>query len=77
MTLDEIDEDLDAAYAARMRILESQETVVGDSGLARRNRRADLEQVNRLIDDLEAHRAAVVAAANGSRRVRHIMNTRH
>ena len=36
---------LDAYLAAETRILQSQEYTVGQGGTARRNRRADLEQV--------------------------------
>lgn len=68
-TLAELQEDLAAARAARLRILESQEYSVGDGVINRRNRRADLEQVNKLIKDLEAQIATAQPASSGYRRV--------
>lgn len=72
MTLAELQEDLAAARASRLRILQSQEYVVGNGGMARRNRRAELEQVNALINDLQTQIAAAEAAQNGRRRVLYI-----
>lgn len=72
MTLTELQEDLAAARAARLRILRAQEYVIGNGGMARRNRLAELEQVTALINDLQAQIAAAEAAAAGRRRVLYV-----
>ncbi len=45
---------LQAYLAAEVRILESQEYVIGNGGTARRNRRADLESVQAGIKEVRA-----------------------
>ena len=45
MTREELQDRLDAYLAAELRILQSQDYQVGDGATARRNRRADLEQL--------------------------------
>lgn len=54
---------------AEARILQSQEYTIGNGGTARRNRRADLEQVRAGIADCEAQIAQLEAAAARTRRV--------
>lgn len=61
----------DAYIAAELKILESQEYQIGSAGHARRNRRADLEQVRKQIDILNAQIAPLQAAVAGVRRVRY------
>jgi hypothetical protein len=70
-TLAELETDLAAARAARLRILDSQDYTVGDGVVQRRNRRAELSQVNDLIKDLTAQIAAQqpAATANSGRRI--------
>lgn len=75
-TLAELQQDLDAARAARLRILTAQEYSIGDGTINRRTRRADLEQVNALIKDLESQIAAQGGGAAGPRRVFHVRNCR-
>lgn len=54
-----------ASYlAAETRILESQEYVIGNGGAARRNRRAELEQVRLGIKECESEITRLEAAAN-------------
>ena len=51
--------------AAEARILESQEYTVGQGGTARRNRRAELEQVQAGIKTAQAEIASLQAAQAG------------
>lgn len=53
-TLAELQTRRNAYAAAELSILRSQEYQVGQGGSARRNRRADLEQVRAAIADLDA-----------------------
>ena len=53
--------------AAEARILESQEYTVGQGGTARRNRRAELEQVQAGIKTTQAEIASLQAAQAGRR----------
>lgn len=53
--------------AAEARILESQEYTVGQGGSARRNRRAELEQVQAGIKTAQAEIASLQAAQAGRR----------
>ena len=63
-----------AAYAAaELKILKSQEYQVGQGGGARRNQRADLEQVQNLIRELDAAIAAEQALTSGARRAYRIV----
>lgn len=52
--LDQARTRLQVYLAAEVRILESQEYVIGNGGTARRNRRADLERVQAGITELRA-----------------------
>ncbi len=55
-----------AAYLrSEVRILESQEYVIGNGGTARRNRRADLEQVQNGIREVRAEIALLESNALG------------
>lgn len=54
---------------AEQRILQSQEYMIGNGGTARRNRRADLEQVRAGIADCERQIANLEAANARTRRV--------
>ena len=58
---------LDNYLAAEARILQSQEYTVGQGGTARRNRRADLEQVQAGIKATQAEIATLQAAQSGAR----------
>lgn len=69
MTLAQLQARLDSYLAAEARILESQEYTVGQGSTARRNRRADLEQVRAAISDLRADITKLESAARGGRRV--------
>lgn len=57
---------------AEAKILESQEYSVGQGGTARRNRRADLEQVQAGIKAAQAEVAALQAAQAGPRRITYL-----
>lgn len=72
MTLAELQARLASYLAAEQRILQSQEYVVGNGGMARRNRRAELEPVQTAIRELQGQIAAAEAAQNGRRRVLYI-----
>lgn len=63
-----------AAYlASEKRILESQEYSVGQGGTARRNRRADLEQVQSGIREVRAEIDRLQTTAQpGGRRVKYL-----
>lgn len=54
---------------AEARILQSQEYMIGNGGTARRNRRADLEQVRAGIADCERQITQLEAATARTRRV--------
>ncbi|MNV69142.1 hypothetical protein D3C71_1620370 [compost metagenome] len=54
---------------AEARILESQEYTVGQGGTARRNRRADLEQVQAGIKTTQAEIATLQVTQTGGRRL--------
>jgi hypothetical protein len=57
-----------AAYLeAELRILGSQEYTVGDGSTARRNRRADLEQVRAAIKEIDAEISRLQSASGGRR----------
>ena len=60
---------LDNYLAAEARILQSQEYTVGQGGTARRNRRAELEQVQAGIKATQAEIATLQAAQSGARRI--------
>jgi hypothetical protein len=58
-----------AAYAAaELKILQSQEYQVGQGGNSRRNVRAELEQVQNLIRELDRDIDALQARTTGGRR---------
>lgn len=57
---------------AEARILESQEYSVGQGGTARRNRRADLEQVQAGIKTTQAEIATLQSSQSGARRVTYL-----
>ena len=63
---------LDNYLAAEARILQSQEYAVGQGGTARRNRRADLEQVQAGIKATQAEIATLQAAQSGARRITYL-----
>ena len=63
---------LDNYLAAEARILQSQEYTVGQGGTARRNRRAELEQVQAGIKATQAEIATLQAAQSGARRVTYL-----
>ena len=66
-TLQELQTRRQAYLDAELRILQSQEYAVGDGSTARRNRRADLEQVRAAITELDAEIARFQAATSGRR----------
>lgn len=72
MTRDQIQARLDAYLASELRILSSQDYTVGDGATARRNKRADLEQVRAEIATIRAELDKLDAAAAGTRRVMYI-----
>ena len=57
---------------AEARILQSQEYTVGQGGTARRNRRADLEQVQAGIKTVRAEIEQLQAVAGRARRVTYL-----
>lgn len=62
-----------AAYlAAETRILQSQEYMVGNGGTARRNRRAELEQVQAGIKEVRLEIDQLQSVASRSRRVTYL-----
>lgn len=63
---------LDAYLAAEARILQSQEYMVGNGGTARRNRRADLEQVQAGIKAVRAEIEQLQSVASRARRVAYL-----
>lgn len=60
---------LNTYLLAEQRILESQEYVIGNGGAARRNRRADLEAVQRGIAECRQQIQQLEASTGRSRRV--------
>jgi len=75
-TLAQLQEDLAAARASRLRILNAQEISSGSGGSNRRVRHAELVEVNALIKDLEAQIAAQGGGSAGPRRVFAVRNCR-
>lgn len=69
MTLEELQAEKAKFLAARDRILESQEYTVGDGVANRRNRRAELEEVNRELRWIDQQIETLVARSSGRRRV--------
>ena len=67
LTIEQWRERLAGYIASEKRILESQEYAVGQGGTARRNRRADLEQVQAGIKTTQAEIASLQAAQAGRR----------
>jgi hypothetical protein len=65
---------LDAYLAAELKILKSQEYSVGDGGNARRNQRAELDQVQAGIREcrLEIAKLETAATPTAARRVLHM-----
>lgn len=72
MPLEQAQQRLATYLVAEAKILESQEYAVGQGGTARRNRRADLEQVRAGIKTVQAEIAALQAAHSGARRITYL-----
>lgn len=70
--LQDAQERLANYLAAEARILQSQEYSVGQGGTARRNRRADLEQVQAGIKAVRAEIEQLQAALSRARRVTYL-----
>ena len=70
--LQDAQERLANYLAAEARILQSQEYTVGQGGTARRNRRADLEQVQNGIKTVRAEIEQLQAVASRARRVTYL-----
>ena len=70
--LEQAQQRLASYLAAEAKILESQEYTVGQGGTARRNRRADLDQVQAGIKTVRAEIEQLQAAAGRSRRVTYL-----
>lgn len=68
-TLLELQERRAAYVAAELKILQSQEYQVGQGGNARRNRRAELADVQAAIKDLDTQINAMSPAISGARRM--------
>lgn len=66
MTRDQLQARLDAYLAAELRILQAQETTVGDGSTARTRRMTELAQVRAAIDSLRTEIAALDARAAGT-----------
>lgn len=62
MTLEQLQQRLQAYLDAEARILQSQEYTIGDGGTARRNKRAELASVQQAITDLQAQIAKAESA---------------
>lgn len=62
--------DLDAAYAARLKVFESQQYTVSDGVVQRNNRRAELEQLEASIATLEQQLQDALTAEGASTRRR-------
>lgn len=63
---------LESYLAAEIRILESQEYTVGQGGAGRRNRRAELEQVQNGIREVRLEISKLTANASGRGRVSYL-----
>lgn len=63
---------LDAYLAAELKILQSQEYTVGNGGTARRNRRAELLQVQDGIKAVRAEIEQLQSVASRARRVTYL-----
>ncbi len=72
MTLEQLQARLDAYLAAEARILNSQEYQIGQGSTARKNRRAELEQVQAGIREARAELASAQNTVAGVRRLRYI-----
>lgn len=72
MTRDQLQARLDAYLAAELKILQGQETVIGDGSTARRLRRADLADVRAQIETLRTQIERLDATTTGARRVMYI-----
>lgn len=74
MTLAELQTRLASYLAAEQKVLQSQEYVVGQGNTARRNRRADLEQIRAEISSLsnQIERHPDNPATRGARRIRYL-----
>ena len=74
MTYTELVQRLANYLAAEAKILQSQEYTVGQGGTARRNRRAELEQVQAGIADTQARidKHPDNPANRGARRIRYL-----
>lgn len=70
--LEQAEQRLQAYLIAEKRVLESQEYMIGNGGTARRNRRADLEQVQNGIREVRAEIAQLQAVAQRGRRVTYL-----
>ncbi len=68
-TLEQLQQRLQQYLDAEARILQSQEYTVGQGFAARRNRRADLEQVRAGIADCQQQIAQLQAVSARARRV--------
>lgn len=68
-TREQLQARLDAYLAAELRILESQDYTIGDGSTARRNKRADLEQVRAEIAAIRSEIDSLDAQSSGARRV--------
>jgi hypothetical protein len=70
--LEQAEQRLQAYLIAERRILDSQEYMIGNGGTARRNRRADLEQVQNGIREVRAEIAQLQTTAQRGRRVSYL-----
>ena len=68
-TLAELQTRRTAYVAAELKILQSQEYQVGQGGNARRNRRADLVDVQAAIKEIDAQIAALNGSVRGAYRI--------
>lgn len=71
-SLEQAEQRLQAYLIAERRILDSQEYMIGNGGTARRNRRADLEQVQNGIREVRAEIAQLQTTAQRGRRVSYL-----
>lgn len=70
--LEQAEQRLQAYLIAEKRVLDSQEYMIGNGGTARRNRRADLEQVQNGIREVRAEIAQLQATAQRGRRLNYL-----
>lgn len=70
--LEQAQSRLDSYLAAEQKILESQEYQIGQGSTARRNRRADLAQVQAGITAARADIARLQSAMPGARRITYL-----